>query len=167
MDNEKYVELDVEEAQAENEEVEKIEEVAEETETVVEEPCAVVKKESDYELAVKAVVLGSLSIAFALFALIFNMLGAIDLAFIIAVAGVALAVIGSKAQKKCGESLDTQVAGMLSAAKTLSLIGTIASIFALAWVTISIITTIILLVAVFGMYAMMIVMAVMGMSTGM
>jgi hypothetical protein len=115
---------------------------------------------SEYEEAVNAVVFGALAIALPFFAIIFSMLGSMLFALATAIVGVVFAVLATKFQKRTSGAIDVHTLGLSKAAKTLSLIGMIISIFALAWVTISIVMTILVLIAVVGAYVAAIVLGI-------
>lgn len=121
---------------------------------------------SEYEEAVNAVVFGALAIALPFFAIIFSMLGSMLFALATAIVGVVFAVLATKFQKRTSGAIDVHTLGLSKAAKTLSLIGMIISIFALAWVTISIVMTILVLIAMVGVYVAAIVLGIVAAMSG-
>ncbi len=92
------------------------------------------KKTEPYDLALRSVVFGSLSIIIALFAWLFSLLGSAIVPLLVAGGALAIAITGFVSAKKCGKLLPgTLSEGMMKTGKIVSIIALIASSVILAY----------------------------------
>ncbi len=115
------------------------------------------KRTDEYDIAVKTIVFGSLSIVLPMFALILYTLGGYLMAILAAGLGLAFAVIAFKASKSITTLGGSLTAAMSKNGRLLSIIGIAVSAAVLAYVFIGVILSILMIIGLIIFYVIYII----------
>ncbi len=125
------------------------------------------KAHTSYEMALRTMIFGALSIIAPLFALVFMVLQTFAPAFITGVVAIVFAVLAIVAAKKAGATVDERTMDMLKVGKLLGYIGIAISAAVLVWIVIQVIVLIISVISIVGLYTMLFLVAILGGGSGM